>query len=170
MVYRFEDFEPIVHSSSFVAPSADIIGRVSLGEESSVWFQAVLRGDNDQIMVGHGSNIQDGVVVHTDPGYPCTIGQDCVIGHRATLHGCTIADEVLIGIGAIVLNGATIPSGTLIGAGALVAEGKHLHAGYLYMGVPARPVRPLTPEEREAIRRNAAGYRARAQRYRAACK
>ena len=132
-----------------------------------VWFQAVLRGDNDTITVGADSNIQDGVVVHVDPGYPCVIGERCVVGHRAVLHGCTLGNEVLIGIGAIVLNGAVVPDGCLIGAGALVSEGKKLEAGHLYVGVPARKVRPLSESERAGIVRNTRGYRERAERYRA---
>lgn len=165
MIHDFQDMKPQVHATSFVAESADVIGQVVLEEDTSVWFQAVLRGDNDLITVGAGSNIQDGVVIHVDPGFPCTIGKRCVIGHKAVLHGCTLGDEVLIGIGAIVLNGAHVPSGCLIGAGALVAEGKQLEAGHLYMGVPARKKRPLTADERASIVRNTQGYTARAKLY-----
>ena len=166
MIASFESYKPKIHPSCFVAPSADVLGQVQLEEGASVWFQAVLRGDNDTITVGRDSNIQDGVIIHVDPGYPCTIGERSVIGHKAVLHGCSIGHEVLIGIGAIVLNGAKIPDGCLVGAGALVSENKELESGYLYMGVPARKVRELRPEEREGILRNAAGYRSRAERYR----
>lgn len=165
MIRNFESFQPEIHESCFVADSADVIGNVRLGEDVSVWFQAVIRGDNDLIEVGSGSNIQDGVVIHVDPGFPCRIGERCVIGHRAVLHGCTLGNEVLIGIGAIVLNGAHIPDGCLVGAGALVAENKKLESGYLYLGAPARKARELTDAERQAIVRNTEGYRARAKRY-----
>lgn len=172
MILQFEDNKPSIHQTCFVAPSADVIGRVTLEAHASVWFQAVLRADNDAIKVGEGSNIQDGVVIHVDPGRPCTIGNRCVIGHRAVLHGCTLGDEVLVGIGAIVLNGAYLPSGCLIGAGALVPENKRLEPGCLYTGVPARKVRMLSEEERQGIRRNSEGYRKRAEVYleRAECR
>ena len=148
-----------------MADSADIIGQVTLAKDSSVWFQAVLRGDNARIEIGERTNVQDGVIIHVDPGYPCKIGQGCVIGHRACLHGCQIGDEVLIGIGAIVLNGASIPDGCLIGAGALVAEGKQLEPGHLYMGVPARKIRAISSQERQNIIKNTEGYKARASLY-----
>lgn len=165
MISNFEHHKPIIAGSCFVAESADVVGNVHLGEDVSVWFQAVLRGDNERIEVGAASNIQDGVVVHVDPGFPCRIGERCVIGHRAVLHGCTLGNEVLIGIGAIVLNGAHIPDGCMVGAGALVAENKVLESGHLYLGVPARKVRPLSQEERAAVVRNTEGYKARAKRY-----
>lgn len=165
MLKTFQEYEPTLHSNCFVATSADVIGQVTLAKDSSVWFQAVLRGDNDKIEIGEGTNVQDGVIIHVDPGKPCKIGRRCVLGHRAVLHGCTLGDEVLVGIGAIILNGAVIPDGCLIGAGALVSEGKQLEAGSLYVGVPARKVRALSPEEREAIVRNAEGYTARAKLY-----
>lgn len=165
MIRNFEQDKPTIPESCFVAESADVIGNVHLGEDVSVWFQAVLRGDNDRIEVGAGSNIQDGVVIHVDPGFPCRIGERCVIGHKAVLHGCTLGNEVLIGIGAIILNGAHIPDGCLVGAGALVAENKKLEPGYLYLGAPARKVRALSKTEREAIVRNTEGYKARARRY-----
>lgn len=172
MILQFEDNKPEIHPTCFLAPSADVIGRVTLEANASVWFHAVLRADNDVISVGEGSNIQDGVVIHVDPGKPCRIGKRCVIGHKAVLHGCTLEDEVLVGIGAIVLNGAYLPEGCLIGAGAFVAENKRLEPGCLYMGVPARKVRMLTEEEREGIRRNSEGYQRRAKVYldQAACK
>lgn len=160
------DSYPICHPTAWVAPGAIVIGRAVLEAEVSVWFGAVLRADNDAITIGHGSNIQDGAVIHVDQGFPCRVGHHCVIGHRAVLHGCRLGDEVLIGIGAIVLNGAVIPDGCLIGAGALVPEGKTLEPGCLYVGVPARKVRALDAEERARIRRNAEGYIARARHYR----
>ena len=165
MLATLGSHHPTIHPSAWIAPSADIIGQVCLEAQASVWFTAVLRGDNDRISVGRGSNLQDGVIVHTDPGFPCTIGDHCVIGHRAILHGCHLGHEVLVGMGAIILNGAVIPDGCLVGAGALVGEGKVLLPDSLYLGVPARKVRDLTPEERAKTRRNAEGYVARATRY-----
>lgn len=166
MIYSLDSYKPDIHETCFIADSADVIGRVVLEADVSVWFQAVLRGDNDDIVIGRGSNIQDGVVIHVDPGFPCRVGEGCVVGHKAVLHGCTLGDQVLIGIGATVLNGAHIPSRCLIGAGALVAEGKELESGYLYIGVPARKVRPLAESELEAIHRNTSGYSERARHYR----
>lgn len=165
VVIGFKEHHPRIHESAWIAPSASVIGQVTLGREVSVWFSAVLRGDNDLIEVGASTNIQDGAVVHVDSGYPCSIGERCVIGHRAVLHGCSIGNEVLIGIGAIVLNGAIVPDGCLVGAGALVPENKCLEAGFLYMGVPARKVRELSGEERDRIRTNAEGYVTKARIY-----
>lgn len=165
MVIGFRGCHPRIHESAWIAPSASVIGQVALSREVSVWFSAVLRGDNDRIEVGAGTNIQDGAVLHVDRGFPCSIGERCVIGHRAVLHGCSIGNEVLIGIGAIVLNGAIVPDGCLIGAGALVPENKCLEAGSLYVGVPARKVRDLSADERARIRTNAEGYVARARIY-----
>lgn len=159
------DLHPTVHPTAWVASSADLIGQTTLEADVSVWFGAVLRADNDTITIGKGSNVQDGAVIHVDPGYPCRVGEHCVIGHRAVLHGCRLGNEVLVGIGAIVLNGAVVPDGCLIGAGALVPEGKQLEEGCLYVGVPARKVRALEPDERARIRRNAEGYIARARRF-----
>ncbi len=165
MISSLGDLHPSLDPRAWVAHSADVIGQVRLEAETSVWFGAVLRGDNDTITIGRGSNLQDGVVVHVDPGFPCEVGEHCVIGHRAVLHGCRIGNEVLIGIGAIVLNGAVVPDGCLVGAGALVPEGKVLEADSLYVGVPARRVRALTLDDRAKIRRNAEGYIARATRF-----
>jgi carbonic anhydrase/acetyltransferase-like protein (isoleucine patch superfamily) len=165
VIFTLDNHKPLIHPNCFVADSADVVGRVTLEEDVSVWFQAVLRADNDDIFIGKGSNVQDGVVVHVDPGFPCRVGAGCVIGHRAVLHGCTLGDEVLVGIGATILNGATVPSRSLIGAGALVTEGKTLESGFLYVGVPARKARALGQSEIEAIRRNTQGYKARADLY-----
>ena len=166
MIEKVNSLQPEIASSAFVAHSADVIGAVTLGEQTSVWHQAVLRADNDRIVVGEGSNIPDGAIVHVDPGFPCVIGKQCVIGHRAVLHGCTLGNGVLIGIGAIVLNGAVVPDGCLIGAGALVAEGKELEPGHLYMGIPAKKIRALTEAEKANIIRNTEGYIKRASLYR----
>ena len=150
----------------WVAPGARIIGRVVLRRGASVWFNAVLRGDNEPMVVGEGSNIQDGAVCHSDAGFPLTVGAGCTIGHMAILHGCTIGDGSLVGMGATVLNGAVVGRQALIGAGALVTEGKVIPDGVLAVGRPARPVRDLTPEEVAGLARSAAGYRANMQRFR----
>lgn len=168
MIGHFQDNKPYIHPESFVASSADIIGDVTLHSQVSVWFQTVIRADNDAIVIGEGSNVQDGVVIHVDAGRPCVIGKDCVIGHGAILHGCTVGDGALIGIGAIVLNGAVVGSGCLVGAGALVTENKLLDPGHLYLGSPARKVRRLRSAEIQAILNNAEGYRRRAALYREA--
>lgn len=150
----------------WVAPGAQLIGRIILEAEASVWFNAVLRGDNEPIVVGRGSNVQDGCVCHTDLGFPLTIGPDCTIGHMAILHGCTIGEGSLVGMGATVLNGARIGRGVLVGAGALVTEGKEIPDGTLVVGRPAKVVRNLSADEIEALRRSAAGYRKNAARFR----
>jgi len=150
----------------WVAPGARLIGRVILEPGASVWFNAVLRGDNEPIVVGAGSNVQDGCVCHTDLGFPLTIGSDCTVGHMAILHGCTVGAGSLIGMGATVLNGAVIGAGTLVGAGSLVTEGKAIPDGVLAVGRPARVVRALTAEESAGLARTAAGYRGNAARFR----
>jgi len=166
-LYTLDGLAPELGDEAWIAPSADLIGRVRLGARASVWFGAVLRGDNELIDVGDGSNIQEHTVCHTDMGYPLTIGRDCTIGHRAMLHGCTIADETLVGMGATILNGARIGRNCLIGACALVTEGKEIPDGSLVMGSPGKVVRQLTPEQIEGLRRSAEGYRRNAARYRA---
>jgi carbonic anhydrase/acetyltransferase-like protein (isoleucine patch superfamily) len=150
----------------WIAPGARVIGRVVLCRGASVWFNAVLRGDNEPMVVGEDSNIQDGTVCHSDAGFPLTVGIGCTIGHMAILHGCTIGDGSLVGMGATVLNGALIGRQSVIGAGALVTEGKVIPEGVLAVGRPARPVRDLTPEEIEGLARSAAGYRANMRRFR----
>ena len=147
-VYRLEDHAPVKEGegAAFIAPDAQIMGNVYLGQESSVWFGAVIRGDNDPIRIGARCNIQDGALLHSDPGSPLSLGEGVTVGHRAVLHGCTINDNCLIGIGAIILNRAVIGANSLIGAGALVTEGKVFPAGSLIVGQPARVVRQLTPE------------------------
>ena len=166
MQLTFDSKKPIIHPSCFVAPSADIVGDVLLEEQSTIWFGAVLRGDNEKITVGKGSNIQDGAVIHVDPGKPCRVGENCVVGHRAVLHGCTLHNQCLVGIGAIILNDAVVGENCLVGAGALVTEGKILEPGHLYMGVPAKKIRALSQEEKDGILKNALGYQARGERYR----
>lgn len=151
----------------WVAPGARLMGRVVLRKGASVWFNAVLRGDNEPIVVGEGSNVQDGCVCHTDIGKPLTIGADCTIGHMAILHGCTIGEASLIGMGATVLNEARIGNSVLIGAGALIAEGKEIPDGVLVVGRPGKIVRDLTADEIGGLRKSAAGYRANMARFRA---
>ncbi len=154
------------HGAFWVAPGARLIGRVILRAEASVWFNAVLRGDNEAIELGPGSNVQDNCVLHTDMGFPLGIGADCTIGHMAILHGCTIGDGSLIGMGATILNGARIGRGVLVGAGALVTEGKEIPDGALVLGRPGKVARMLEPEESAELARAAQVYRANAARYR----
>ena len=151
----------------WIAPDASLIGRVILGSGSSVWFGATLRGDNEPITIGPGSNIQDSCVLHTDPGFPLTIGANCTIGHKAILHGCTIGDQTLIGMGATVLNGARIGAQCVIGAGTLITEGKEIPQGSLVMGVPGKVVRQLNDSARAGLLAAAVGYQNNMRRFRA---
>lgn len=157
---------PDIHPSAFVAPGAVIRGEVHLAENSSVFYNAVLRGDRAPISIGEGTNIQDNCVVHVEYDLPVTVGKNVTVGHGAILHGCTVGDETLIGMGAIVLNGAQIGKSCLIGAGALVTQNAVIPDGCMAVGSPARVKRPLTPEEMDGLRRSAADYRQEAQ----ACK
>jgi carbonic anhydrase/acetyltransferase-like protein (isoleucine patch superfamily) len=149
----------------WVAPTASVIGAVKLGDDVGIWFGAVLRGDGEPIVIGAESNLQELTVVHTDPGCPVTVGRGCTIGHRAILHGCTIGDNTLVGMGAIILNRARIAENCIVGAGALVTEGREVPQGSLVMGVPAKVVRPLTPDEIGRNRISAAHYVANWKRY-----
>lgn len=158
---------PDIHPSAFVAPGAVVRGDVHLAENSSVFYNAVLRGDRAPIFIGAGTNIQDGCVVHVEYDLPAVVGRDVTAGHGAILHGCTIGDETLIGMGAIVLNGARIGRNCLIGAGALVTQNAVIPDGSMVIGSPARVKRPLTPEEMDGIRQSAADYRREAQDCRA---
>ncbi len=151
---------PDVDPSAFVAPGARVIGAVSLAEGASVWYNAVLRGDSDSITVGAGSNLQDNVSVHVDAGHPVVIGANVSVGHNAVVHGCTVGDDSLIGMGAVVLSGAVIGDGCLVAAGAVVLEGSVIPPGSLVAGVPAKVRRELTDDERTSIRSNAQTYRA----------
>ena len=164
-LYALDGVSPEIDATAWVAPSGQVIGNVRLGAGASVWFGAVLRGDNEPITVGEGTNIQENTVCHTDMGYPLSIGRDCTIGHRAMLHGCTIEDESLIGMGATVLNGARIGRNCLIGACALITEGKEIPPGSLVLGSPGKVVRALSDEEIAGLQRSAAGYRANARRF-----
>lgn len=151
----------------FIAPNAVLIGDVILHEDSSVWFSCVLRGDADRIEIGAGSNIQDGTVLHADPGFPLTLGRHVTVGHNAMLHGCTIGDGSLVGINAVVLNGAKVGKGCLIGASALVTEGMEIPDGSLVLGTPARIKSQLSAEQQMELRHNAEHYIHNAQRYNA---
>jgi carbonic anhydrase/acetyltransferase-like protein (isoleucine patch superfamily) len=164
-LYRIGDLAPRLAEGAWAAPSADLIGDVGLGVRASVWFGAVIRADNTPIVIGEESNIQDGAIGHSDPGFPLTIGARVTVGHQAILHGCTIADDCLIGMGARILNGAVFEPECLVGAGALITEGKRFERGSLVVGSPARVVRPLTDEEKRALRVSAAHYAEKAQRY-----
>lgn len=167
MIWELDGIRPEIAADAWVAPDAQLMGRVVLEAESSVWWGAVLRGDNEEIRIGRGSNVQDLCVFHTDMGYPLTIGANCTIGHRAILHGCQIGDGALIGMGATILNGARIGEGALIGAGALIAEGKEIPAGALVMGAPGKVVRMLDDEARADLLKSAQRYRDNAARFRA---
>lgn len=169
-IYELDGIVPRMADSAWVADSAQVMGNVVLAEDSSVWFGATLRGDTETITVGRGSNVQDGSVMHADIGYPLTVGDNVTIGHMVMLHGCTIGDESLIGIGATVLNGATIGKNCLVGAGSLVTEGKTFPDGSMIMGTPAKVVKTLTPEQIEGLRRSAQHYVENAQRYRTGLK
>ncbi len=149
---------PTISRTAFVAPGAVLIGRVTIGSEASVWYGAVLRADRDTIYVGERSNVQDGCVLHADPGVPLSVGSDVTIGHNATLHGCTIEDLVLIGMGAIVLNRARVGRYSIIAAGTVLSEGQQVPEGVLVAGVPGKVRRDLSEQERAAIERNAATY------------
>lgn len=155
----------MVDDTAYIAPGATVIGRAELAADSSVWPGAVLRGDNEPIVVGRGSNVQDGAVLHTDPGCPLTLGQEVTVGHQAMLHGCTIEDGVLIGIQAIVLNNAVIGKQSLVGAGAVVTEGKVFPERSLILGAPARVVRTLTDDEVANLQRNSQVYIDRAREF-----
>ena len=163
--YALDDLLPTLGDGAWAAQSADLIGDVRLGARASVWFGAVIRADNTPILVGADSNIQDGAIGHSDPGAPLTIGARVTVGHQAILHGCTIADDCLVGMGARILNGAVLGSDCLVGAGALITEGKEFEPGNLIVGAPARVVRPLTDEEKAAIRASAALYADKAAHY-----
>ncbi len=169
-VYELDGIQPRVADSAWVADSAQVMGNVVLGEDSSIWFGTVIRGDTETITVGRGSNIQDASVLHADIGKPLTIGENVTVGHQVMLHGCTIGDESLIGIGAIVLNGAKIGRHCLVGAGALVTEGKEFPDGSMIIGSPAKAVRQLTPEQIEGLKLSAQHYMDNALRFRAGLK
>ncbi|WP_285248325.1 gamma carbonic anhydrase family protein [Pseudarthrobacter sp. efr-133-R2A-89] len=157
-LYPFGGKSPAVHESAFIAPSASIIGNATLAADSSAFYGVSVRADTAAITVGAGSNLQDNVVLHADPGFPCTVGERVSVGHAAVVHGCTVEDDCLIGMGATVLNGAVIGAGSLVAAGAVVLEGTVVPPRSLIAGVPAKVRRELTEEEFDGVRANAARY------------
>jgi len=166
-IYELDGIAPQLADAAWVADSAQVMGNVALAADTSIWFGAVLRGDTETIRIGRGSNIQDLSVLHADVGMPLVIGEDVTVGHQVMLHGCSVGDGSLIGIGAVVLNGAVIGKACLVGAGALVTEGKVFPDGSMILGSPAKVVRQLSPEQIEGLRRSARHYVANARRYRA---
>jgi carbonic anhydrase/acetyltransferase-like protein (isoleucine patch superfamily) len=165
-VYRLGDDAPRIAPSAWVAANATVIGRVALAEGASVWYGVTIRGDNDWITIGRDSNVQDGSVLHTDTGWPLTLGERVSVGHQAMLHGCTVGDGSLVGIQSVLLNGAKIGRHSLVGAGSLVTEGKEFPDGALIVGRPAKLVRMLTPEEIERLAWSAMHYVENARRHR----
>lgn len=155
----FRGREPRVAETAWLAPDVVLVGEVEIGPESSIWFGAVLRGDTDRIQVGPDSNIQDGCVVHVDPGSPVVIGRGVSVGHRAVLHGCHVEDDVLIGMGAVVMNGVRIGAGSIVGAGAVLASGMAFPPGSLVLGIPGRARGQITDEQLAATKRNARDYK-----------
>ena len=166
-LYEVDGKTPQIDTTAWVADSAQVMGNVMLGRDASVWFGCVLRGDTETMTVGEGSNIQDLTVMHADRGMPLTVGDYVTVGHKVMLHGCTIGDGSLIGIGAVVLNGARIGRHCLVGAGSLVTEGKEFPDGSMIMGTPARVVRQLTPEQIQGLRQSALNYIDNARMFRA---
>lgn len=164
-LHSIDGAEPRLGEGAWAAPSADLIGDVRLGPGASVWFGAVIRADNTPIILGEQTNFQDGAIGHSDPGFPLVIGAGVTVGHQAILHGCTVGEGALIGMGAKVLNGVVIGDHCLVGAGALVTEGKRFEAGMLIVGAPARVVRALTEKERAALVLSAAHYADKAEKY-----
>ena len=166
MIYALDGVAPEIAADGWVAPDANLIGKVVIEAEASVWFGSTLRGDNEEIRIGVGSNVQENCILHTDMGYPLRVGQNVTVGHKAMLHGCTIGDNSLIGMGATILNGAIIEPNCLIGAGALITEGKRIPEGSLVMGAPGKVVRQLDAEAIAGLRMSAEGYQANARRFR----
>jgi carbonic anhydrase/acetyltransferase-like protein (isoleucine patch superfamily) len=169
-IYQLDNHIPAVADSAWVADNAQVMGAVSIAADASVWFGVTVRGDTETIEIGEGSNIQDGSVMHADHGKPIKVGKHVTVGHMVMLHGCTIGDESLIGIGAVVLNGAKIGKNCLVGAGSLVTEGKEFPDGSMIMGTPAKVVRELSPEQIEGLRQSASHYVENARRFKAGLK
>lgn len=166
-IWELDGIAPVLPAdgSAWIAPGAQVIGRVTLAEQVSIWFNAVLRGDNEPITIGRGSNVQDGCVFHTDPGFPLTVGAGVTVGHQAILHGCTLRDGCLIGMGAVVMNGAVIGEDSLVGANALVPEGREIPPRSLVLGQPGKVVRTLDDAAVAAMQEGAAIYRAHLGEY-----
>ena len=169
-IYQLGEHAPEIDASAYVAPNANLIGKVTVEANASVWFGVTIRGDNERITIGENSNVQEGAVMHTDMGYPLTIGKNVTVGHQAMLHGCTVGDGSLIGIQAVVLNGAKIGKGCLVGAGALVTEGKEFPDHSLIIGAPAKAVRTLSEDDLQRLQASAASYVARGQLFKAQLK
>jgi len=168
MKYALGDKRVKTHGDDFwIAPGAVVVGEVTLGRDVSVWWNAVIRADNDPVIIGDNTNIQDGSVIHADPGYPAIIGRNVTVGHMAVIHGCTIGDDCLVGIGSVILNGAKIGKGSVIGARALITEGKEFPENVLILGAPAKVVRTLSPEEAQSFQRAAGHYVQNAKRFKA---
>jgi len=165
-LYALDGIAPQIDPDSWIAPDANLIGNVVIEAGASVWFGATLRGDNEEIRIGKGSNVQENCVLHTDMGYPLSIGPGCTIGHKVMLHGCTIGENSLIGMGATLLNGARIGANCLIGAGALITEGKDIPDGSLVMGAPGKIIRQLDAAAIEGLRKSALSYQANMRRFR----
>lgn len=165
MIYELGGRRPQFKGDYFIADNAAVIGAVTLENDASIWFSCVVRGDTDDLIIGEGTNIQDGSVLHTDPGIKLMIGRDCVVGHQVMLHGCQVGDNCLIGIGAVILNNAKIGKNSIVGARSLVTEGKTFPENSLIMGTPAKVVRELTPQEVQMITLNAKHYVANFKRY-----
>ncbi|TKZ21150.1 gamma carbonic anhydrase family protein [Shimia litoralis] len=165
-LYALDDTAPVLEEDTWVAPDANLIGSIVIEQAASVWFGCTLRGDNEEIRVGAGSNVQESTVMHTDIGFPLTIGAGCTIGHKAMLHGCTIGDNSLVGMGATILNGAVIGKNCLIGAGALITEGKVIPDGSLVMGTPGKVVRELDEAAINGLRASALHYQENMRRFR----
>ena len=169
-IFKLGDLTPSIHATAWVADSAEVIGSVLLGEDVSIWFGTVIRGDTETITVGKGSNIQDNSVLHADYNMPLVVGENVTVGHHVMLHGCTIGDNSLVGIQAVVLNGAKIGKNCLVGAGALVTEGKEFPDGSMIIGSPAKAVRQLSPEQIEGLKKSAQHYVNNAARYKTGLK
>lgn len=170
MIYQLDDRRVVADGDYFVADSASVIGSVRLMHNASVWFGAVIRGDQELITIGEGSNVQECSVLHTDPGYPLSIGRDCTIGHKVMLHGCTIGDNSLVGINAVILNGAKIGRNCLIGAGALITEGKEIPDGSLVVGAPGKVARQLNEDQIKGLTQSARHYVENFKRFKAGLK
>lgn len=169
-IYALDGAAPKIAESAWVADSAQVMGNVVLAEDASIWFGVVIRGDTETIRIGRGSNIQDLSVLHADHGMPLTVGEDVTVGHQVMLHGCTVGDGSLIGIGAVVLNGAKIGKGCLVGAGSLVTEGKEFPDGSMIIGSPAKAVRELSAEQQDALKMGALSYSENARRFKGGLK
>ncbi len=170
MILPYLEHSPKIHASAYIAPGAVVVGRVDLQENVSIWYNSVVRGDVDRVSIGRGTNIQDGCLLHQNEGIPLVIGEEVTVGHGAILHGCTIGDGCLIGMGAIILTGAKIGPEALIGAGSVVKEGQEIPPGVLAVGSPARVIRSLSDEERSGLRESARHYRMIAEQHRANAK